>query len=218
MEKIQEINSISLNIISEYIKAYNSMLDDFSVKIHKLKDIICEYHSKHRCEYVEYFPNTFCLRFNVTIDGLAFNVIIWDFKTDTCHMNLLCPIIEDDGSITINTQISNHFMSKKFIPMLDKNYRSKLKGIALESFVNLFDDGEQKRILNAFKADVEDIKIFYGEILDDVNKYSFVKLRDEYITDVDKTTTICLMFVLYYKEREEYVRKQCVFDYFDVEE
>lgn len=218
MDKTQEIDSISLNKVRKYIKIDNRMFESFSMRLLKLKEVICEYHSKHKREYVEYFPNAYALKFNVTISGLTFNITIWDFKTDICYTNLLYPIFEEDYSITINTEISNHFMSKKFITMLDKNYRSKLKDAALKDFCEVFDGDEQKRILDAFKADVEDTMLFYGDILDEVDKYSFVKLCDKYITDESKIAIISLMFVIYYKEREEYVRKHCIFDYFDVEE
>lgn len=219
MGKTQEINSISLSKVNDYIKKYDRMLSDFSVKLTELKEIICDYHSKHRNEYVEYFPNAFALKVKLSIRGTVFNVVIWDFKNGDNHMNLLYPTIENDGSITINVQINNHFMSKQFISIiLDRNYRAELKGIALKRFVEIFDYDEQRSILDSFKSDVEDITLFYGNMLDKDREYSFTNLCDKYLGEESKIDTICLMFVLYYKEREEYVRRHHMLDYFDVEE
>lgn len=217
MEKTQEIDSTLLNKASELIKHYNNMLNFGSnVTFFNLKNEICEYHSKHKNEYIEYLPNAYALNFTITVNTIEFHITLWDFskcKGKSC-VNLCCPIIEEDGSkIAINAEISNNFMEKKFFKMLHRNFRRTLTDGMINEFNNRFSYDERKRFFDAFKADTEDITL---NIMDNIEKYTFIKLCEEYLSDDDKLSVIAFMFVGYYTEKEEEMRH--IYDKFDAGE
>lgn len=215
MDKTQEIDSISLNKVSELIQHYNNMLNCGSnVVFYELKNKICEYHSKHKNEYIEYLPNAYALNFTVTINTIDFHITLWDFSKGKCCVNLLCPIIEEDASkIAINAEISNDFMEKKFFKMLHRNFRRKLTDGFINEFTDRFSYEERKRFFDAFKVDTEEITL---NIMDNIENYSFIKLCDEYASDEDKLSVIAFMFVGYYTEKEEEMRH--IYDKIDAEE
>lgn len=196
MQKTQENELVLLDKVNNEIANFDKIRQNVQEITKKIINFASDLFNKNKGKLTK-FDNTSSFTEGYLQYGLyTFLVRVWDCKDCSDEKTILFdfPILNIDETISINTKIHNHYLSKHFKDNFSYNLEKIFEERIMSEVSYVFTEEEKVDLYSAFYADVHDL----GEIpyilnnFEKTKTYAFIKKYE------GQLSTIVRAFMVFY--------------------